>query len=268
VNNAAKLQSNIALITGASSGFGIEFSKLFASDGYDLIITGKPGSDTKAVADRITKEYGVRVWFKEFDLSKSEAPKQLYDWIKSEKLRVSVLVNNAGIGLYGRFTEHSINDEKELINLNVTALSELCHLFIPDMIKAGRGKILNVASIAGFQAGPFYATYFASKSYVLLFSEALYYEYASKNIVVTVLCPGVARTKFFKRANMRENSKLLQFYMMEAEAVTKSGYRGLMNNKRLVIPGTRNKVVGLGYRILPRSVINKITKDLIRSAAE
>jgi short-subunit dehydrogenase len=136
------------------------------------------------------------------------------------------------------------------------------------MVKAGGGKILNISSIAGFQAGPYYATYFASKSYVLLFSEALYYEYAPDNITVTALCPGVARTDFFKRANMREDSRLLQSNLMEAEVVARAGYKGLMNNKRVVIPGVRNKVAGLGYRILPRSVINRITRNLIRIAGE
>lgn len=143
----------------------------------------------------------------------------------------------------------------------------MCYLYIPKMIKNGGGKILNIASIAGFQAGPYYATYFASKGYVLLFSEALYYEYAGDNIQITTLCPGVAQTGFFKRANMRENSFLLQSYFMSPKRVARAGYKGLMSGKSVIVPGNRNKFVALGYRVLPRKVINVITRKVIQTAA-
>ncbi len=258
----------MALITGGSSGFGLEFAKLFAHDGYDLVLVARPKSRLAAEVKQLKARYSLNIWYTELDLSKPHAAKKLYEWTSDQHIPVSVLVNNAGIGLYGRFTDHSLEQEQELINLNINVLSELCHLYISDMVRLGGGKILNVASIAGLQAGPYYATYFASKAYVLLFSEALYYEYSGDNIQVTALCPGVARTGFFKRANMREDSGILRSYLMSAERVARVGYKALMQGKRVVIPGNRNRLVAVGYRILPRSVINQITRKLIISAAE
>ncbi len=258
---------NTALITGASSGFGLEFARLFAADGYNLALVARPNGKLASIVKDLKNEFGVQIVYNEADLAVPGAAQTLYDWTVAQKLEVAVLVNNAGIGLYGHFTQHTLAQEQELVNLNVNTLTELCHLFLPQMVKRGTGKILNVASIAGFQAGPYYATYFASKGYVLLFSEALYHEYKEKGIQITTLCPGVAQTGFFKRANMREDSPILQRYFMSPTRVTKEGYEGLMAGKRIVIPGKRNKFVALGYRIIPRSMITSISKQLIQSAA-
>lgn len=260
--------SKVALITGASSGFGLEFAKLCAADGYDLVLTARPNSRLSGVVKQLEKDYKVRIWQTELDLSAQNASQKLYDWVKKQNLAISILINNAGIGIYGKFTDHSLAQERELLNLNMVALSELCHLSIPDMQRGGGGKILNIASIAGLQAGPRYATYFASKGYVLLFSEALYYEYAKDGITVTALCPGVARTEFFKRAVMREDSRILQSYLMDAARVARIGYRAMQKGKRMVVAGKRNKFVALGYRVLPRSVIARIAQRLIIAAAE
>lgn len=256
------------LITGASGGFGTEFAKLFAKDGYDLVLTSLPQSGLSELAKLIQHEYEVAVYTKEMDLSKPGAPTELYNWTNSQNIHITTLINNAGIGLYGSYGENSFHDEQELINLNVVAVSELCHLYIKNMVLSGGGGILNVASIAGMQAGPMYASYFASKGYVLLFSEALHEEYAHKNIAVTALCPGVSRTGFFKRAGMKTDSKLLQTYFMTAEQVAKAGYDGLKKRKKIVIPGLRNKFVAIGYRVLPRNVITKITKKVIQTAGQ
>lgn len=266
--SSSKNNKNVALITGASSGFGLEFAKLCAQDGYDLALTARPNSELADVVKKLQAQYSIKIWQTELDLSVPGAATKLFEWTKKEGLNISVLINNAGIGLYGRFTDHTLEQEQELINLDVNALSELCHLYIPEMQKGGGGKILNVASIAGLQAGPRYATYFASKGYVLLFSEALFYEYAPDNITVTALCPGVARTKFFKRAAMREDSKILQSYFMEPSRVAAIGYRAMQQGKRMIVAGKRNKFVALGYRVLPRSVINRIAQKLVLSAAE
>ena len=257
-----------ALITGASAGFGYEFAKLFAQDGYNLVLTALHGEKLTRVAKKLSKQYGVGVVCTELDLSLPGAASKLHKWVSKQNISVDFLVNNAGIGLYGRFTDHTLAQEQGLIQLNVNALAELCHLFIPDMVKAGGGKILNVASIAAFQAGPYYASYFASKAFVLLLSEALYYEYAPDNVTVTAVCPGVSRTGFFKRAGMREDSRMLQGYFMEAPDVAAAGYRAMMKGKRIVIPGNRNRFVALGYRLFPRGVINRITRQLVSSSAE
>jgi short-subunit dehydrogenase len=260
--------NRVALVTGASSGFGKEFAELFAKDGYDLMLTAKNSNDLITLKNMLQKKYGIRVWQKSIDLSVPGNPQRLYEWTNKQKLKISILVNNAGIGLYGKFTDHLLSDEQELINLNIVALSELCYLYLTDMLSQDYGKILNISSIAGFQAGPFYATYFASKAYVLLFSEALQAEYESKNIVITQLCPGVSSTGFFKRANMKTNSRLMQSNLMDPKIVARAGYEGLMSGKKMVIPGYRNKLVSIGYRILPRSVITRVTKKMILKAAE
>lgn len=262
------MSKQTALITGASGGFGTEFAKLFAADGYDLVLTSLAGGNLAKLGRQIEKDFKVTVHSTEMDLSKPGASKKLYNWTKNQNIHIDALVNNAGIGIYGRYGENSFDDEQETINLNVVALSELCHLYINDMVAFGGGEILNVASIAGLQAGPMYSSYFASKGYVLLFSEALHEEYADKNVVVTALCPGVSPTKFFERAGMREDSNLLQTYFMSPQQVAKAGYIGLKNHKTVVVPGLRNKFVTIGYRIFPRKVITKITKKIIQTAGQ
>jgi uncharacterized protein len=252
-----------ALITGASSGFGAEFCKLFAADGHDLVITSRHDEDLTTQAAELEKAYGVKVWHFPQDLSKPGSATKLFEWTQKQKINVSILVNNAGIGLFGHFADHKLEQEQALLQLNMTSLTELCHLYIPQMKQHGGGKILNIASIAAFQAGPLYATYFASKGYVLLFSEALHEEYAKDNIVVSTLCPGVSKTQFFKNAAMPEDSALLQGYLMTAEQVAEAGYAGLQANKRVIVPGFRNKLVALGYRILPRATITHIAYKLI-----
>jgi short-subunit dehydrogenase len=260
-------KSKVALITGASSGFGLEFARLFAKDHHDLVITARPGSDLSKIALEIEKKYAVRVLPIEIDLSEENAAKKLYDQIKEKDLNVYFLINNAGIGSFGRFADNSFQKEHELLQLNVVALAELCHHFIPDMVKGGGGKILNLASIAAFQPGAYYATYFSSKAFVLLFSEALALEYKKDNITVTTLCPGVSRTNFFNRAGMKTSSWLMKLYLGEARKVALAGYNGLLKGKTLVTPGMRNKLVAQSYRWLPRKVIAGITKKIVEVAS-
>ncbi len=262
------ISGKTVLITGASSGFGLEFAKIFADDDFDLILTAKYADELAQAAKQIKATYKVNVIYKAFDLAVPGNTKKLFDWTKGKKKTVTYLVNNAGLGLYGKFADHDLKDEQELLNVNVNALSELCHYYIPGMIKNKGGRILNVASIAGLQPGPTFATYFASKAYVLLFSEALYYEYKSSNISITALCPGIADTNFFKRANMRKDSRMFQVYLMDPEIVAQSGYKAMMAGKRMVIPGYRNKGSVIGYRFLPRSVVTKLTHKLIDKAAK
>ncbi len=264
----SKTTPKTALITGASSGFGYELARLFAKDGYNLVLVSLHNEKLKDVAKEMTETYDVHVDYTECDLSVPGSAQQLYDWTKKRKLTVDCLVNNAGIGIYGRFIDHELSKEQALMQLNMNTLAELCHLYIADMVKQGDGKVLNVASIAAFEAGPFYATYFASKAFVLLLSEALYYEYVDRGVTVTAVCPGVSRTGFFKQAGMRDDSKLLQSYMMTAEQVAKIGYSAMQAGKRMVVPGTRNKFVALGYRVFPRSILNRITYRLVHRTAE
>jgi uncharacterized protein len=263
---SGKRKCKAALITGASSGFGLEFAKLFAADKCDLVITSRPGTEIEKLAKELAKEYGIKVFPMEIDMSQANAAKKIFDAVKEKKIKIDYLINNAGIGNFGRFADNPFEKEHELLELNIVTLAELCHHFIPEMVKNGGGKILNVASIAAFQPGAYYATYFASKAFVLLFSEALAMEYKKDNITVTALCPGVSRTNFFKRAGMRENSWLLQINLGDAKKVARAGYKGLLKGKTIVTPGLRNKFVSKNYRWLPRKVIGAITKKMVEIA--
>lgn len=265
-NTAKKHEGKTALITGASSGFGLEFAKLFATDGCELIVTARPGTEIEKIAAELQKNYGVPVKAFSIDLSEYGSAKKLYDLVKNSALSVDFLINNAGIGNFGRFADNSFEREHELLELNVVSLAELCHHFIPDMVKKGGGRILNVASIAAFQAGAYYATYFASKAFVLLFSEAVALEYKKDNITVTALCPGISRTNFFKRAGMPESSPLLQTAMGPAYRVAKAGYVGMLKGKQIVTPGIKNKFISKTYRWLPRKAIAKVTQKLVEVA--
>jgi len=265
-NTAKEQKGKIALITGSSSGFGLEFSNLFAADGCELIITARPGTDIASIGKQLHEIYSVPVTTFEIDLSEHGSAKKLYDFVKSKGKNVDFLINNAGIGNFGRFADNSLEREHELLELNVVSLAELCHHFIPDMVKKGGGKILNVASIAAFQAGAYYATYFASKAFVLLFSEALALEYKKDKITVTALCPGISRTNFFKRAGMPVSSPVLQTAMGPAYLVAKAGYKGMLKGKQIVTPGLKNKFISKSYRWLPRKAIAKVTQKLVEIA--
>jgi uncharacterized protein len=256
----------VALITGASSGFGLEFAKLFAKDKFDLVITARPDSDIEKTAEDLKKDYGVNVIPLKIDLSEADSAGKLFKIIKDRKINVDYLINNAGIGNFGRFADNAFEKEHELLELNIVSLAELCHHFIPDMVKRGGGRILNVASIAAFQAGAYYATYFASKAFVLLFSEALAIEYKKDNITVTALCPGISKTNFFKRAGMKENHWIMKLSMGEAAKVAKAGYKGIMKGKRIVTPGLKNKFISKSYRWIPRRTLAAITKKLVEIA--
>lgn len=259
--------SKTVLITGATSGFGLEFARIFARHGYDLILTARNEKNLKKIAAELKSRYSAHIYYFGTDLSKPRAAEALYNWTVSKKLKVGCLINNAGIGNYGRFIDIALDKERELLELNIVVLTELCHKFIPDMIRRGGGKILNVASIAAFQAGAFYATYFASKAYVLLFSEALAEEYNEDNITVSALCPGPSRTRFFEKAKMTTKSLLLRASFLDPRAVAEAGFRGLMRGDIIITPGLRYKLLSKSYRILPRTIIARITKILIETAA-
>lgn len=266
-SRARKTSEKTVLITGASSGFGLEFAKIFAREQYDVILISRPRGVLKKIAKDLSTSYGVSAHVYEADLSIPGAADKLHGWVKKEGLTVDCLINNVGIGIYGKFVENSLDRERELIQLNITLLTELCHIFIPEMIKRGGGHVLNIASIAAFQPGPYYATYFASKAYVLLFSEALAVEYEKDNVVISALCPGPASTRFFEKARMSQDSMILKSSLEDPKVVAEAGYEGLMKGKQIIIPGLKNKVISSGYRILSRRAMVKITQKIIENAA-
>lgn len=251
-----------ALITGASSGIGYELSKVFAKKGYHLVLVSRNEEKLNSISQDIKKQHDIQVKVVPKDLFKSSAPRELYDEVAGVGISIDVLVNNAGIGVYGRFIDSSMEDLGDLIQLNITSLTALCKLFGADMVKKGSGGIINVASTAAFQAGPFMGTYYASKAYVLIFSEALRNELKKDNVTVTVLCPGPTKTEFFKRGDMT-GIKLERIpFIMSPAKVAETGFSGFLKGKTIVIPGLINKLLTFSVRLGPRRAVTAISSYL------
>jgi short-subunit dehydrogenase len=252
-------KKKVVLITGATSGIGRSLARCFAGAGYDLIITARHKDALKITAAELEKQYKVTVTSIVSDLSKPNAAAELYELIKSQP--VDVLVNNAGNATYGLFAETDNQALVDLIRLNVESLTHLTRLILPGMVDLRSGRILNVASTAAFQPGPLMAVYSATKAYVLSFSEALRFELKGTGISVTTLCPGATDTSFQKRASFSE-SNLVKFGMMSADKVAEEGFRGLMDNRELVIPGFKNKLGTILSRFSPRPVVLRAMNKL------
>jgi short-subunit dehydrogenase len=264
----ALTDKKVALITGASSGFGHEFAKLFAKDKHNLLLVALPNDNLPRVAEELRAEFGVAVHTLELDLTALTAGETIQTFIEREGLQVTHLVNNAGMGIYGKFANVALKTQRVLLELNMGILTELCHRLIPHMIANGGGRILNVASMAAFQPGPYYATYYASKGYVLLLSEALREEYARDGIVISTLCPGPSPTNFFKEHPKVATSWLMKLYMLPPARIAQMGYRGLMRGQNLIIPGLVFKFIPFGARFVPRVVVTKLSARLVGVAAK
>ncbi len=251
-----------ALITGASIGIGYELSKIFARNGYNLVLVSRTKQKLEAIADKLENKHGIQTKVIPKDLSKSIAPVELYEEIVSDNIEINVLVNNAGFGLNGKFVDLKAEKQMDLIQLNISSLTMLSKLFGADMAKRRSGKILNVASTGAFQAGPFMSTYYASKAYVLLFSEGIANELAQDGVDVSVLCPGPTHTEFGDRAEMSHTKVLNVPWVMDAAEVAEAGFSGLMNRKKIIIPGVMNKILAFSTRLMPRSFLVLILRYL------
>ena len=251
-----------ALITGASVGIGYELSKIFAKNGYNLVLVSRTKQKLEAIAKELESKHGIQTKIIAKDLSKSTAPQELYDEIDLDGIEITALVNNAGFGLNGKFVNLSTEKQMELIQLNITSLTILSKLFGADMVKRRSGRILNVASTGAFQAGPFMSTYYASKAYVLLFSEGIRNELAQDGVDVSVLCPGPTHTEFGDRAEMNHTKILNVPWVMNAAEVAEAGFAGLMNRKKIIIPGVMNKILAFSTRLMPRSLLVLILRYL------
>jgi short-subunit dehydrogenase len=255
------------LITGASIGIGKEIAENFARDGKDLILVARNKSKLEELAKTWKAKYNVQVDAIEKDLSIAGASQELALVIRKKKWKVDVLVNNAGFGLNGEFLKNEFNQESTMVHLNVNALHELSHIFLPEMISSEsklRG-ILNVASTAAFQPGPYMSNYYATKAYVLSLSEGLHEELLKTGVHVTCLCPGPTKTEFFDRANMKENSMLKNPLLLStAKSVADKGYAGFLKNQAIVIPGIFNSLLAQSPRITPRFLVRKIASFMNR----
>lgn len=249
-----------ALITGASSGIGAALARLFAENGYDLAIVARSETTLQELADELSRRHGLNVTVIPLDLSVAGAADQLVAAIERQALQIDVLVNNAGFATYGLFAEIDAKVEQEMMQVNMVTLTLLTKLLLPGMIQRRQGKILNVASTAAFQPGPLMAVYYASKAYVLSFSEALAEELRSTGVSVTALCPGPTRSGFQERARMQD-SRLVQGEIMDVQTVAQAGYSAPMSKKRIVIPGRQNQLLAFATRLLPRSLVTRLTRQ-------
>ena len=241
-----------ALVTGASGGIGLDLAECFARDGYGLILAARSEGALKQEAERLVKQYGVAAVPIAIDLEVQRAGHRLADEVRARGLAVDVLVNNAGYGIAGAFDTSDETSQLGMIDLNVRALVELTHAFWPQMLERRRGGVLNVASTAAFQPGPLMAVYYASKAFVLSFSEALWREAQGTGVHVSCLCPGPTASKFRERAGTGKTRLTTLGTPVTSMSVADAGYRAFQENQRVLITGTRNRMVANLVRFLPR----------------
>jgi uncharacterized protein len=256
-----------ALITGASSGIGLELAKLFAADGNNVVLVARTREKLDRLARELETQHAIRATVISSDLALPSAPEEIYRTTQEAGINIEFLVNNAGFGIRKSFEKTDLKDILEMVQVNIAAVTHLTRLLLPEMLARGRGKILNVASTAAFQPGPWMAVYYATKAYVLSFSEALHHELLPFGIGVTALCPGPTQTGFQKRAGSDDATMMKSKIMakLDAKKVAEKGYSGMLKNKRVVVPGFVNQVLAFGSNVGPRSISTKIAGSLNQS---
>lgn len=247
-----------ALVTGGASGIGFELCKLLAKDGHDLVLVDMNEVGMLRAADQLRTEYGVKVKVLYKDLSDPNAAKEIYEKLERLGIEITTLVNNAGYGLSGRFTELELDDQLQMMQVNMNAVVSLTSYFLPRLLEQKQASILNLASIAAFQAGPFMATYFASKAFVLSFSEALASELTGTNVSVTSVCPGPTDTGFARRAGANGSIAFKKSTMMNVVDVAHEAYAAMKSKRAVVIPGLTNKMAILASRFVPRNTVTQV----------
>lgn len=252
-----------ALITGGSVGIGAALADVFAAHGHDLILVSRNREKLEARGRAIHQQFGVDVICLPEDLADPAGARRLHESVAARRLDVDYLVNNAGVGLYGKFTSTDLDAEIRMIQLNVTSVVDLTKRFLPSMIARRSGRILNVASTAAFAPGPWMSVYFATKAFLLSFSQAIEYELQTSGISVTTLCPGPTESEFKERAGS-QRSRLFQSFLMDAPRVARAGYDGMMKGKTVVVPGLRNKLIPFATRFAPRPLIAQLSHRAAR----
>ena len=251
-----------ALITGASSGIGLELAKVHASKGGDLVLVARNKSKLDELKTEIEKQYKVSVYAIGKDLSAKNSAQEVYEETINQRIQIDYLINNAGFGDYGMFTDTDWNKEEQMINLNITTLTQFTKLFLREMVKRGNGKIMNVASTAAFQSGPTMAVYFATKAYVLSFSEAVNNEVCDQGITITTLCPGATESGFQAAAAMEESNLVKGKKLPTSKEVAEYGYTSMLKGKTVAIHGFMNWILANSVRFTPRALVVKITRKL------
>jgi len=249
------------LITGASSGIGLELARCFAADKSRLVLVARNTTALQSLADELQRERGIQTMVLTAELSRAETPARVFNELQQAGVTVDVLVNNAGFGAHGAFAGLPLRRQMEMIQVNVAALTELTGLFLPGMIERKRGGVLNVGSVAGFVPGPGMAVYFATKAFVLSFSEALAEELAGTGLTITALCPGPTATNFGNVAR-GPNERQFKSPKMTAATVARCGHRAFRKGRVLCVPGLQNHFLIFLTRITPRSFQRKTVKSL------
>lgn len=254
-----------ALVTGASSGIGLDLARELAQHGYDLVLVARSEGKLQEIAVEFEKRNGITAHVAACDLARPDAAASLVDQLKQRAIDVDVLVNNAGFGFSAPFIEIDVRRDLEMIQVNIVALTQLTKLLLGPMVERKRGRILNVASTAGFQPGPLMAVYYATKAYVLSFTEAIADELRDSGVTVTALCPGPTATGFVEVSNMTNSRLFKMMKPMSPARVARAGYRGLMAGRRVVIPGAKNKLLVQSLRVSPRRVVTTVVRKFQES---
>ena len=252
----------LALITGASAGIGLELAKQLACDGYDLLLTARREDRLRQIADDLTNTTSASITIFIADLADPASPQNIYDFTKENNLTIDTLINNAGFGLRKDFHESDLPRLLEMIQVNITALTHLTGLFLPDMIKRKNGTILNVASTAAFTPGPHMAVYYATKAFVLHFSEAIASELQNTGVTVSCLCPGPTNTEFGEVSGM-STTKVFKF-AVPVEPVVTTAIKGMKKKKKIIIPGFGNRAGIFFMRFTPRIIVRYMVGKLQR----
>lgn len=249
-----------ALITGASNGIGLELAKIFARKKNDLVLVARSEDKLQMLAQELRQQYKVNVYVVSKDLSDINTAKEIADYCHQNNLPIDYLINNAGFGDYGFFAESDWNKQLQMINLNITTLTYLTRLFLSGMIQRRTGKIMNVASTAAFLPGPLMSVYFATKAYVLSFSEAISNELENTGVTVTALCPGATESGFEQAANLEESKLFKGKKLPSAATVAAFGYKAMMKGEVVAVHGVLNKILLTSIRFAPRVLIRKIVR--------
>jgi len=256
--------NKVCIITGAASGLGSEFSELAAGDHFDLVLIDKNRQELEDTKQRLEQKYSVNVEIFHFDLSLPQACNELYSLIKNKP--VEILINNAGFGLFGKFSETDYEVEEKMITLHILTTTRLTKLILKDMLAGGSGKIMNVSSLASFQPGPYFSVYSASKAYLRSFSEAVATEIRGSGVTITVFCPGQTNTNFARQVALRSGTKesKVPLFTSDVVKVASIGYRGMMKGKILVIPGFSNKIFAGLSHIIPGTLTSRVNGKIQR----
>lgn len=251
-----------ALITGASNGIGLELAKVHAAAGGNLVLVARNKAKLDELKQELESQYKISVYTIGKDLSEADAALDVYNETTKQNIQIDYLINNAGFGTFGMFAEEDWNKEIQMINLNITTLTQFTHLYLKDMLARKSGKIMNVASTAAFQSGPTMAVYYATKAYVLSFSEAVDNEVKNSGVTITALCPGATESGFQAAAAMEESALVKGKKLPTSKEVAEYGYKAMLKGKTVAIHGLMNYIMANAIRFVPRSVAVAVVRKI------